>query len=300
MPKVSVTTVNYNSQHFIKAYIDSINAQSFKDLEIIIVDNGSVDNSVKLLKEGLPFAKIIEAKENLGYCKAQNIAINNSSGEFIITLNPDISLDHTFIEEIVLCAQKNPKAGSISPKLFKMIDGEKTNIIDTCGHSISKGFIAKNIGDGQIDKGQFDNLIKIDGVSGAAPLHKKEMLESIKHIGEYLDEDLFISLDDVDIDIRSKNAGWQAVFCPKAVGWHMRSSSVSKMARKWNYYNYRNRYLMILKNASAKEIILNTPAILLFETGMFFTMLFQMQLLPVFFGVLKKMPNILKKRKLIK
>jgi len=269
MPKVSVTTVNYNSQHFIKAYIDSINAQSFKDLEIIIVDNGSVDNSVKLLKEGLPFAKIIEAKENLGYCKAQNIAINNSSGEFIITLNPDISLDHTFIEEIVLCAQKNPKAGSISPKLFKMIDGEKTNIIDTCGHSISKGFIAKNIGDGQIDKGQFDNLIKIDG-------------------------------DDVDIDIRSKNAGWQAVFCPKAVGWHMRSSSVSKMARKWNYYNYRNRYLMILKNASAKEIILNTPAILLFETGMFFTMLFQMQLLPVFFGVLKKMPNILKKRKLIK
>lgn len=297
MPIISITSVNFNSENFIRQCLDSIKLQTYQDFEMIIVDNASFDKSAEIISKEYPFVKLIKNKENAGYCKAQNTAIAQSKGAYIIALNLDIILDNHFLEEMVKAADEDPLIGSVAPKLLKLKSKIKTNIIDSLGHAIGKNRCAKNIGSGEKDTGQYDNNKFIFGVSGAAPLYKRKMLEDIKWGHEYLDEDFIYGYDDVDIDFRSKCAGWTTVYCPYAVGWHIRGGSTGKHSRKWMFLNYRNRYLMMIKNDCLINILRDLPQLLIYETGMFFSMLFQMQLIPVIFSVIILLPKFLKKRR---
>lgn len=299
MPKVSVTCVTYNSAGFIRGCLDSLMAQSFKDFETIIVDNNSSDGTAASVLKEYPDCRLIQNTVNTGFCAAQNRAISSSSGEYILFLNPDIVLEARFIEQMVRQMETAKDIGTVCPKLLKLIGGKRSNIIDSAGHIMEKSRSVKNIGDGETDTGQYDKQALLFGASGAAPMHRKAMLDDIRTGSEYLDEDLFIGLDDVDIDLREKRGGWKTVFCAKAVAWHVRSASVSKASRTWEFYNYRNRYLLMIKNEKLLDLLRDLPFILLFDLGMFFSMLFQGQLLPVVKSVVSLAPRMTEKRKIM-
>ncbi len=296
MPKISVTCVTYNSSQFIKACLDSLGSQTFKDFEVIITDNASSDGTANMISEIYPGYRLIRNRENAGYCAAQNQAISAADGEYIFTLNPDIILDRDFLSHMCSCAEEHPDVGSIAPKLLMLKDGVKTNTIDSLGHSIGKNRYVKNLASGKHDSNKFEKEEYIFGVSGAAAFYRKKMLESIKYENEYLDEDFFLGYDDVDIDWRAKLKGWRTLYQPKAVAWHIRSASLKKTGRMWAFYNYRNRYLTILKNDNIGRMIRDIFSILLYETGMLLTMILQGQLIPVAVSVFKVAPKILKKR----
>jgi len=297
MRKISVVCVTFNSSNFIRQCLDSLNAQSFKDFETIIIDNASADGTADIISKEYPGYRLIRNEKNAGYCAAQNQGIRLSEGKYILTLNPDIILDKDFLSSLYRSAGSHPDAGSLASKLLILKNGTKTDIIDSLGHSIGRNRYVKNIGSGKTDNGQFDNEISVFGVSGAAAFYKREMLESIKYKDEYLDEDLFLGYDDVDIDWRSKLQGWKTLYDPKAVAWHIRSASLKKAGRMWAFYNYRNRYLVMLKNDSLLDMIIDLPYILLYEAGMFISMTLDRQLLPVLSGLLRSLPSILKKRR---
>lgn len=297
MKKISVVCVTFNSRDFIRQCLDSLNEQSFKDFETIIIDNASTDGTADIISKEYPEYLLIRNEKNTGYCAAQNQGIKISEGKYILTLNPDIILDKDFLSSLYRSAESHPDAGSLAPKLLILKDGIKTDIIDSLGHSIGRNRYVKNMGSGRTDNGQFDNERFVFGVSGAAAFYKREMLESIKYKDEYLDEDLFLGYDDVDIDWRSKLQGWKTLYTPKAVAWHIRSASLKKASRMWTFYNYRNRYLVIAKNDSLLDMIIDLPHILLYEVGMFISMILDRQLLPVLSGLLRSLPSILKKRR---
>ncbi|MFA5104276.1 MAG: glycosyltransferase family 2 protein [Candidatus Margulisiibacteriota bacterium] len=296
MPKISVTIVTFNSSGFIRACLNSLNDQSFNDFEAIIIDNASTDGTADIISIEYPQYKLIKNKENLGYCKAQNQGIKISEGKYILTLNPDIVLDKDFLSAMYQSAEAHPEAGSFAPKLLALKDGIKTAIIDSLGHSMGRNRHVNNMGSGKIDSGQFNSEKYVFGVSGAAAFYRKDMLESIKYEDEYLDEDLFMGYDDVDIDWRSKSKGWKTLYTPKATAWHTRSASMKKASKMWTFYNYRNRYLVILKNDFLLDYLRDLFPILIYETGILFSMIIHFQLIRVFVSVLANVPQTIKKK----
>lgn len=297
MPKeLSIVIVNWNGGRELQDCLKSVYKQISRDFEIIIVDNASTDGSVEEVELKYPNIKIIKNNNNQGYAKALNKGIRASYGQYVFPLNWDILIEPNFLKEVLKAIEQEPQIGSVTGKLLKLLDGKKTKIIDSTGHVIQRNRLSKNRGEWEIDNGQYNTLAEVFGVCGAASLYRREMLEDIKFEEEYLDEDFILGCDDADLDWRARLHGWKALYTPYAVGFHKRSS-VAKSPRRLRFYNYRNRYLMIVKNDSLINILIDLPHIFIYELGVFFSMLIQFQMIPVLFSFLCLLPKFMLKRK---
>lgn len=244
MSKISVIILTYNSIKFIKSCLDSVFVQGYQDLEVIIVDNGSRDHTLSLIREDYPRVRLIENKENLGTCMVRNRGIEIANGEWILTLDCDIVLERDFLAKAMQCAQESEKSiGMFQPKILQM-DKKK---IYSCGIYLSKLRRFYDIGRGRFDNGKFAKTGYVFGACSAAALYKRQMLEEIKENTGYFDERFFFLVEDVDLAWRAQRKGWKAKFCPQAICYHHgNSSNIDKKIRQ--YLCFRNRYYSIAKN----------------------------------------------------
>ncbi|MBI5374444.1 MAG: glycosyltransferase family 2 protein [Candidatus Schekmanbacteria bacterium] len=301
---VSLTIVNWNSMKYIDQCLSSIERQTHRPLEIIIVDNCSTDGSREHIKKVYPHIRLIENKDNSGFSRAHNQAFRIARGDFIIPLNYDIVLEPTFIEEMVNAANGSDDIGMVSGKLFKKIEEDKTSILDSTGITMNNMFSADR-GENENDNGRFNKCEFLFGASGAAPLLKKEMLEDIRIGDEYFDEDMFIYVEDVDLCWRAQLSGWKCIFTPYAVAYHERGATrkdSEKIKREYLTIGYRNRYLAIFKNSFAGTIIRYFPRILFRETYFFTAHLLNGNffIFNVPFSTLAMIPKMVKKRREIR
>src|SRR5467141_3383475 len=118
--RVSVTIVTFNSGRFIKRCLESVLAQRYPNREIIVVDNASTDGTVDILEQFEDRCEIVYNNENIGFAAAQNQAIGLSSGEWVLTLNPDVLFFPNFITALVEAGQMDPKVGTVCGKLFSI------------------------------------------------------------------------------------------------------------------------------------------------------------------------------------
>jgi GT2 family glycosyltransferase len=308
--KVSVIFALYNSKKFIKPVFDAVFAQTHKELQVIAVF-GNYDGSKEQIEKDYPQVQIIDPGKNLGFAAANNLGIRSSDGEFVQLVNQDLILESNYIEEL-LKAFDDGKVAAATGKLLRydFEKFQKTNIIDSTGVVMSSSGRAKDRGQLEIDHGQYDNKTEVFGVSGAAPMYRREALEAVKYEQEYYDEDFFMYWEDVDLSWRLNNAGWKNVYVPAAVGYHARTAGQSKggylhllhfikhhqttispLVRK---LNYKNHILMYIKNA--KHIW--HPAFILREIAMLgYILVFETRTLAVIPKLLGQIPRILKKRR---
>lgn len=224
--------------------MDSLFSQDYHDFEVIVVDNDSRDGTVDLIKRDYPQVALIENRQNLGACKARNQGIEASSGEWILALDCDITLENGFLSEAVKVIEDLPtEVGMLQPKVF----GPDRQSIYSCGIYLSRLRRFFDIGKGKRDIGQFNKSKYIFGASSACALYNRRMLEDIKEETGYFDERFFFLVEDVDLAWRAQKRGWKALFCPETVCYHIGSSSnFNRQLRQ--YLCFRNRYLMIKKN----------------------------------------------------
>src|SRR5229473_4557586 len=133
---VSVTIVTYNSGRFIKRCLESVLDQKYPQVEIIVVDNASTDGTVDILEQFEDRCEIVYNDENIGFAAAQNQAIGLSTGEWVLTLNPDVLLLKNFIQALVDAGQIDPKVGTICGKLLTIkstFDHLETPLVDSTG-----------------------------------------------------------------------------------------------------------------------------------------------------------------------
>ncbi len=238
---VSIVIVGYNAAKSIKECLDSIYHQTYKDFEVIFIDNGSGDNTFSILKTYTRI-KIIHNAGNRGFCAANNQGIRLARGEYIATVNTDIVLDKDFLKEM-MDSNVDDKTGLLGAKILKR-DGKT---IDSTGLLLSRLYRFFDRGSGEIDKGQYDKEPEIFGPCAAAALYKRKMLEDIEYNGEYFDEDFFFLGEDFDISWRALRRGWQARFVPSAVCYHSRNSTNFDPKFR-QYLSFRNRFLTLIKN----------------------------------------------------
>ena len=264
---VSVTIVNWNGGDYIEKCLQSLSAQTVKNIEIVIVDNASSDGSPDKLEKIYPSIRLIRNSENLGFSKAHNQAIRETSGQYVIPLNFDITLEPNFIEEMIKAAKFSDEVGMVSGTLDKK-SGDERGVIDTTGITMNNMFPGDR-GENEEEGEMFSDYEFVFGASGAAPLLKREMLEDISDKGEYFDEDFIYYVEDVDLCWRAQIAGWKCIFTPYAVGYHERGATrkTSRSVRKGYFViGYRNRYCAIFKNSFASTLWKRSIRILLRET----------------------------------
>lgn len=273
---VSVIIVNWNHGQYITQCLDSLIEQDFKDFEIRVVDNGSVDGSLQSVEKEYPEVCCHQFSKNKGFCQAFNWGVHHSNSEYVLSLNPDVFVKRGFLQEIVDSICTDEQIGIVSPKLLRFEDPE---ILDSTGLFINRYRRPYDRGQGEVDRGQYDDFDVIFGACGAAALYRRSMLEDIVFRDEYFDEDFFAYYEDADLAWRAQLRGWKCKYAPKAIATHVRGyGDTLRKRRKSIQNNYgarlalKNRYFMILKNDSMKSFLLDFPMIVIAELSRLFYM----------------------------
>jgi GT2 family glycosyltransferase len=246
-----VVIPNLNGKAFLGDCLRSLERQTFKDFEVIIIDNGSTDGSVRHVKTEFPWlGSIIENQSNLGFAKACNQGIEASDGEFIALLNNDTEADPGWLSELVKVAEANPGAGMFASKTL-FFDRRET--IDTAGHLIYPDGLNRGRGRLEPDRGQYDDRTDIFFPSGCAALYRARMFDEIG----LFDEHHFAYGDDIDVGIRGRLAGWKCVFVPGSVVFHRYSMTTGEYSPMKVYLVERNRIWIVWKYFPMKWLLLS-------------------------------------------
>ncbi len=288
-PLFSVIILTYNAQKYIKKCIDSVLGQNYPNIEIIVIDNNSVDETKNLLrtKYQAQNIKIIFNENNIGFAAGQNQGIRVSGGKYILCLNQDAWISKDFIKNAVEILEKDEKIAAIQGKLIRydFQNNKILDIIDTTGLTMLKNRRIINR-----DQGTSVQILKrneteeVFGADGAAPIYRREALEDTKlpkleQDGfEYFDEDFFIYKEDVDLSWRLRLYGWRIIYAPFCVGYHSRGagdsaasdySDILKERRKISglakYYSWKNQRLMQIKNETLQLLLKHIFFVLLKE-----------------------------------
>ncbi|KYH30672.1 putative glycosyltransferase EpsJ [Clostridium tepidiprofundi DSM 19306] len=254
--KSSIIIPNYNGEKYIKECIDSLYTQTFKDFEIIIVDNASIDNSCSIIESSYPEIKLIKNNENYGFSTAVNQGIKSAEGQFVVLLNNDTVVDEYWLENLVNCIDKDDKIFSVCSKMIRY--NEKDKIDDAGDEYCILGWAYKR-GDGRPVYNYNKNKLVFSSCAGAA-IYRKSVF---KEIG-YFDENFFAYLEDVDISYRAKIHGYKNKFCSKAKVYHIGSATTGS---KYNSFKVklasRNNIYLVYKNMPIVQLIINFPFLLI-------------------------------------
>jgi GT2 family glycosyltransferase len=255
-PAVSVTIVTHNSRGWIGACLDSALAQEGVLLEVVIVDNASTDGTQEVLEGYRDRVRVIYTGRNMGYAAGQNLAIESSAGDWILTLNPDVLMRPDFARELVAACMDDPRTGAACGKLLR-IRPDFTHFesprIDSTGIYFTGSLRHFDRGWNDPDDGRYDRTEYVCGASGAAALYRRRMIEDVSLGREFFDEDFFAYREDADVAWRAQVLGWRCVYTPRAVGWHVRRLTPEtrrKVSPAVNMHSVKNRFLMRIKNAT--------------------------------------------------
>lgn len=250
MATVSVSIVTYNSAADIASCLDAVMLQSQPIQSIIVVDNASSDSSVALVKErmnGIVPIVLMENKINNGFAGGQNQAIAASDSDYVLVLNPDVVLDADYIMHLVDRLKIDPFGGSATGLLSLK---SNPSIVDSTGLHMGGNRHAIDRGAGQpVDQWLVSG--EVFGVSGAAAIYSRRMIDDISLEGEFFDEQFFAYKEDVDVAWRARLLGWTAYYVPASKAIHARGwqkegrRSVPLFVRQ---HSYVNQIYMIVKN----------------------------------------------------
>jgi len=245
-PRYSIIIVNYNGGPVVLNCLESV-FQHSTNFELILVDNNSSDRSHLQASIRFPQIVLVSNEQNLGFAKANNVALSRAQGRWIVLLNPDTIVTSNWLENLAYCGVAS-EIGIVGPKLVRL-DGRT---IDSAGLFFNpKTGLSFDRGSGVIDRGQFDTAEVVPSLSFACVAIKREVVEDIGS----LDEKMILYFDDIDYCFRARVAGWSVLFCPSSLVLHARGGvtrgSIGRLQRRAVAYRLR----IMLKCYSARNVI---------------------------------------------
>lgn len=242
MAGVSVILVNHNGKALLADCLGALNAQTFRDFEVIFVDNGSTDGSIAAAESLLPGLKVISLQRNTGFATGNNVGIRAASGRYIVLLNNDTQADREFLAEMVAAIEADAQAGAVAPKILNYFQRDRIDSVG--GIVLTRDAIGAGRGRGEADRGQYDGLGGALCPSGCAALYRREALDETG----LFDDDFFAYCEDADLGLRLVWAGWTTVAAPRAIVYHKYSATTSSYSPLKLRLVERNHYYVALRN----------------------------------------------------
>jgi hypothetical protein len=262
-PKAIIVILNWNGKKDTLECLGSLKKINYPNYQIILVDNGSKDDSVKEIKKNFPNVKIIQNKQNLGFAEGSNVGIKyalKNKADYVLLLNNDTVVDKRFLSEMMKAAESNEKIGIVCPKVYFY---SKPRILQYAGlkFNFNKGK-SNLIGYNEKDFRQFDKIQEADFCGGTCMLVKKGVFEKIG----FFDKTYFAYFEDNNFGFRARKAGYKIIFCNKAKIWHKISASTGGQSNPFKeHYMNRNR-IIFMKKYSTKWQFSKFLAYLFFES----------------------------------
>jgi GT2 family glycosyltransferase len=326
MAKVSIHLVTWNGQKYIEDCLNSILEQNFSDYFLLIIDNDSADQTVKIIEQQyLPLfgskVRFVKNKNNLGFAQAHNQSLLWTDSEYVLILNQDVILEPDFLSKIISFLDKHKTVGSVTGKILRwqfennegLKKSHKSDIIDTLGLKIFKSQRVIELAAGEKDLGNYEDNWKIFGVSATCPVYCRKALEEVRYKDEYFDNDFFSYKEDIDLAYRLQWFGWQSYYLPEAIAYHDRTAKSQEKnsdielikqrkhkSKFINYHSYKNHWFVLLKNLSFNNFIRYLPYICYYEFKKFiYILLFEPLTLKSLKEVWAKRKKMKEKRKFI-
>lgn len=254
--KVFIVVLNWNGIGDAKECVSSLKNNSYANYQIVVVDNGSTDNSAVILKREFPDITIIENGRNYGFAGGNNIGIEYSlkqGAEYILLLNNDTTVENAFLSKLVEAGESDEAVGLLESKICYYDDPKR---IWFAGGMIDwlkiKG---THIGLDEMDSGQYDKISEVDFLTGCCLLVKRSVFEKIGK----LSEEYFLYYEDTDFCLRARNSGFKCVYVPSSKIYHKVSRSTKPGSPSYIYYHTRNGLYLAKRNGNATSRILLYP-----------------------------------------
>ena len=253
--RLSIIIVTYNAGRLLKECIDSIYKESITTpFDVWVVDNNSQDDSIAMIKECFSKVNLIENGTNIGFAKANNMALSRSKADYFLLLNPDTVVHDNAIEKVVKFVDRSPEVGIVGCRVLN----EDGTLQLACRRSIPTPHVAffrlsglsrlfpnsKVMAKYNLTYLNPNEANEIDAVSGAFLMIRREVVDSIGK----LDERFFMYGEDMDLCLRTKKAGWKVMYYPDAKIIHYKGECSRSNSRKATFEFYRSMCLFHKKH----------------------------------------------------
>lgn len=258
-PKVSIVSVNYRQAAVTCDMLQSLRKATYPNMEVILVDNGVVEDCKEQFLQKYASVKLIISEENLGFAGGTNLGIRHSTGDYILLLNNDTVVPPDFLEPMVELMQKNEKIGIISPKIL-YFDAPQT--IQYAGIPFIRSLTGRGVvnGSGCKDEGQYDYCEETSLTNGACMMVRRGVFEQVGLLSELY----FMYYEELDFCERAKDSGWLCYYCGISFIHHRQSISIGKLNPRKTYFMFRNRLLFMRRTQSGAGFWLFLSYFLLF------------------------------------
>jgi len=248
LPFISIIILNFNGIDILRNCLQSVLESDYPRFEVIVLDNGSTDGSVEMVRMEFPLVHIIESRKNLGFIMGNNLAISQSHGDIIVLLNNDTKVDRHWLRWIAKAAN-DPNVGIVGCKVYYM----GTNVIQDAGSFLNPWGLSFTPDAGLLDHENDSKVVEVDWVTGAALGIKRNVLKIIGLLDTKFSPSFY---EDVDLCIRAKKHGFKVVTARGAKIFHYASETWNRNVIKKAYYMTRNRIYFMLKHYRGRSLFI--------------------------------------------
>lgn len=291
--EATIVIPSFNGLDLVKICLDSIDKQSVRDFEVILVDNGSKDGTSEWIKRHYPNVEVVRFAVNRGFGAAVNEGIRRSKSRFVFLLNNDTELDPACLATLIQTADANGEYDSFAPK---MIQYHNRKMLDGAGDGVFRGGAAYRLGTQEPDSALWDHSVRVFGACAGAALYRRAFF---KEAGMF-DENFFAYLEDVDISFRAVRLGLRCLYVPAARVYHMGSQTSGSMLNTFTvYWTTQNMIRVLIHNYPSSILLRQWPVIILHHLGWLILMIFRRQFPSYLKGIrsaFRSFPAMLKMR----
>jgi GT2 family glycosyltransferase len=250
VPRASIVIPTWNGAELLRSTLQSLRAQTFRDFEPIVVDNGSRDGTADMLRTEFPEVLVVAFPENRGFAAAINAGLRVARGAYLVLLNNDAEAEPRWLEALVGVLDARPEVGSVASK---MLTARDPGVVDSAGAAM--GLFAYDIGRGERDGPAFGVAREILCACAGAAAYRRELFDAV---GTF-DEAFFAWFEDVDLGIRAQLAGFKCWYEPTARVRHHAHASAGQLATPKTVFTVRNALLLFLQTMPLRRLLPCAP-----------------------------------------
>ncbi len=252
--RASVILVSFNSKDDLERCLPSLQSALTESDEVIVVDNASTDTSVEWLSQTYPEIRLIRNPQNMGFGSGANQGARHANGTYLVFLNPDTIVEQGWLDSLIGALETEPMAGLATSKILLLNNPDRIN---TCGNDMHISGLTLCRGMNQV-RSAYSNQVEINAVSGSAFIIYKHLFSDLRGF----DESFFMYMEDSDLSLRARLAGYRCIYTPKSIVYHDYALTIGRLK---TYFEERNRYIMLLKCLRGNTLIGLLPSLLLAE-----------------------------------
>lgn len=294
MPDITIIIPSWNGLHLLITCLMSISNQRFRRFEVILMDNGSTDDTAAWVACHHPDVTVVRFSVNRGFSAAVNEGIRRSKGRYLFLLNNDTELEPDCLERLVQAAEANPAYAAFAPKMIQFYDRD---VLDGIGDGVLRGGAGYRIGSREPDGMVWDGPRPVFGPCAGAALYRRSFFET----AGWFDEDFFAYLEDVDINFRAVRLGLRSLSVPDARVYHMGSRTSGSQLNPFTVsQTTQNMIRVVIHNYPVSILFRQWPVIVLQHFGWLGMMLWTRQFSAWMAGILAGLlnfPEMVKKRR---